>query len=105
MLHPPFEEFFNYCQNNIRGDEKGEAQLFLEHFFVALGYKGTKEAGATFEHRIRNVDKHSTTFADLLWPKRVLIEMKKRGQDLRVHLQQAASYWQMLAGDRPQYII
>ena len=105
MTREAFEKFVAYCHENIHGDEKGEAQLFLEHFFVALGHEGTKEAGASFEHRIRNRERNSTDFADLLWPGRVLIEMKKRGQDLRLHLQQAATYWQMLARDRPRYIM
>ena len=33
----------------LRGDEKSEAQTFLDHFFRALGHKGVIEAGATFD--------------------------------------------------------
>lgn len=36
----------------LRGDEKSEAQLFLDHFFRALGHGGVQEAGATLEFRI-----------------------------------------------------
>jgi hypothetical protein len=41
-------EFTAWCQKNITGDEKGEAQIFLDHLFLAFGYTGgLKEAGAT----------------------------------------------------------
>jgi hypothetical protein len=35
----------------------------------------------------------------------VLIEMKKKDENLAIHLQQATDYWFKLAGDRPNYII
>ena len=50
-----FIPFIDYCNKHIKGDEKGEAQIFLDHFFVALGYpEGVKGAGATLEDRIKN---------------------------------------------------
>ena len=100
------QAFVEYCKKHIKGDEKGEAQVFLDRFFVALGYaEGFKGAGADCEFRIRDEKKKTTSFADLVWKKRVLIEMKKVGEELSIHLQQASSYWMKLAGDRPQYII
>lgn len=39
--------FVAWCGEHIRGDEKGEAQLFLDHLFRAFGHDGLKEAGAT----------------------------------------------------------
>ena len=100
------QAFVEYCKKHIKGDEKGEAQVFLDRFFVALGYaEGFKGAGADCEFRIRDEKKKTTSFADLVWKKRVLIEMKKVGEELSIHLQQASSYWRKLAGDRPQYII
>ena len=36
----------------LKGDEKSEAQAFLERFFRALGHAGVIEAGATFEFRV-----------------------------------------------------
>lgn len=99
------EKFVAYYQNHIRGDEKGEAQVFLERFFVALGYsEGLKGAGAELEFRIRH-DKRPTRFADLVWKPRVLIEMKKRGENLATHYQQAFGYWAQLVPNRPQYVI
>lgn len=99
-------DFVSYCQKHIKGDEKGEAQIFLDRFFTALGWpEGLKGAGAECEYRVRDTKKKTTSFGDLVWKKRVLIEMKKREENLAVHLQQATDYWFKLAGDRPQYII
>lgn len=98
--------FIEYCNKHIKGDEKGEAQTFLDHFFMALGYTdGYKGAGADCEYRIRHEKKRTTSFADLVWKPRVLIEMKKRGEDLSIHLQQAFTYWSQLVPNRPNYII
>lgn len=73
-----FESFIHYCHRHIKGDEKGEAQIFLDHFFTALGYiDGLKGAGADCEYRVRDTKKRTTSFADLVWKPRVLIEMKK----------------------------
>lgn len=44
-------EFVRFAQT-LRGDEKSEAQTFLDHFFRALGHAGVIEAGATFEFRV-----------------------------------------------------
>ena len=100
------QDFVSYCQRHIKGDEKGEAQIFLDRFFTALGYpEGLKGAGAECEFRVRDTKKKTTSFGDLVWKKRVLIEMKKKDENLSVHLQQATDYWFKLAGDRPQYII
>lgn len=100
------QDFINYCEKHIKGDEKGEAQIFLDHLFMALGYEdGLKAAGASLEFRIKNEKKRSTSFADLVWKPRVLIEMKKSGEDLSIHYQQAFSYWQQLVPNRPRYVI
>lgn len=101
-----FIPFIEYCNTHIKGDEKGEAQTFLDHFFMALGYTdGYKAAGADCEYRIKNEKKKTTSFADLVWKPRVLIEMKKRGEDLTIHLQQAFSYWSQLVPNRPNYVV
>ncbi len=106
MTEESLNNFVSYCQKHLKGDEKGEAQIFLEHFFVAMGHpEGVKGAGATLEERIKSQDKRSTRFADLVWKPRVLIEMKKRGENLAVHYQQAFQYWIDLVPDRPQYVV
>ena len=74
-------DFAAWCKQHIQGDEKGEAQGFLERLFLALGYEdGFKGAAGTAEQRIKFKldDKSTTRFADLVIPGRVLIEMKKR---------------------------
>lgn len=101
-------QFVDYCQN-LQGDEKGEAQIFLDHLFKAFGYedgtKGPKGAGATLEERVKNKKKKTTSFADLVWKPRVLIEMKRSGADLGTHYQQAFNYWVHLVPDRPRYVV
>ncbi|MCK9382819.1 MAG: hypothetical protein M0P95_17385 [Sulfuritalea sp.] len=45
--------FVAWRGEHIRGDEKGEAQLFLDHLFRAFGHAGLREAGATREDRVK----------------------------------------------------
>jgi hypothetical protein len=112
-------EFVRFAQT-LRGDEKSEAQTFLDHFFRALGHEGVIEAGATFEFRVakkpgspqRELIKGASArpkggkkFADLLWPDRVLIEMKSRGEKLEKHYDQTFEYWTHIVPHRPPFVI
>jgi len=97
-------DFVSWVGTNIKGDEKGEAQVFLDRFFQAFGHSGLKEAGATLEQRIKRGDGKGTGFADLVWKPVVLIEMKKRGEDLIRHYRQAFDYWTRLVPGRPRYV-
>jgi len=98
--------FVFFCNQHIRGSEKSEAQVFLDRFFKAFGHKGALEAGATYETRVAKGSKNNKIgFADLVWKPRVLIEMKKRGEDLKKHYEQAERYWVRLAPNRPKYTI
>jgi SAM-dependent methyltransferase len=100
------QSFVEFCQKHITGDEKGEAQIFLDRFFRAFGHEGAMEAGAVYEKRIKKGSKTGRTgFADLVWKPRVLIEMKKRGADLSKHYSQAFDYWQRAVPDRPRYVL
>ncbi len=117
-LKPALEEFARFARS-LKGDEKGEAQLFLDKFFRALGHAGLQEAGATLEFRIAKKPgsaqlelikgepasraKSGKKFADLLWPGRVLIEMKQRGAHLEKHYDQLFEYWQLIVPNRPAY--
>jgi hypothetical protein len=96
--------FVDWCATHISGDEKGEAQIFLDHLFRAFGHAGLKEAGATCENRVKK-DGGGTAFADLVWKPIVLVEMKKRGVDLSKHYRQAFEYWTRLVPGRPRYVI
>ncbi|MCU0972350.1 MAG: hypothetical protein MUF80_00085 [Burkholderiales bacterium] len=89
---------------HIRGDEKGEAHIFLDRLFRAFGWAGLPEAGARCEFRVRN-DKGGTSFADLVWKPIVLVEMKRRGVDLARHYRQAFDYWFRLVPGRPRYVV
>ncbi|MCU0444749.1 MAG: N-6 DNA methylase [Microscillaceae bacterium] len=108
MTAQTIQDFIQYCQTHLRGDEKGEAQIFLDRFFVMLGYpEGIKGAGAECEFRLRNVEgKRSVAFADLFWRGRVLLEMKSQKEYLDAHFAQALNYWNSLTlNDKPRYII
>lgn len=96
-------KFVEYWKT-LKGDEKGESQVFCDRLFQAFGHEGYKEAGATLEYRIKSEDKR-TKFADLLWKPRLLMEMKKRGQNLQNHYRQALDYWFKLVPHRPKYVI
>jgi hypothetical protein len=102
-----FEAFVAWWRQYCKGDEKGEAQIFLDRLFTAFGYAGgLRGAQGDPEKRIRFTleDKPSTKFADLVIPGRVLIEMKKRGENLARHRQQAAAYWLYLT-PHPRYVV
>lgn len=96
--------FITYVKNNMRGYERGEAQLFLERLFQSFGNEGILEAGASLEAQVK-ID-ITTKFCDLLWPKKVLIEMKSRKEkNLAVHFTQAKNYWNELYDDQTEYVI
>ena len=97
-------DFVAWVGKHIEGDEKGEAQPFLDRLFIAFGHGGAKSAGAVFEKRIKRFDKHKG-YADCVWDGVALIEMKKRGADLSRHVQQLTDYWIHLAPGRPAYSI
>ncbi|KAM3103634.1 DNA methyltransferase [Phormidesmis sp. 146-12] len=102
------QAFVSFCQG-LKGDEKGESQTFLDRFFRAFGHEGAIEAGAEFEDRLKKSSaKGKTGFADLVWRSRqgvpgVLIEMKKRGEDLSKHYAQVERYWMRITPNRPRY--
>jgi hypothetical protein len=46
----PIRQFVEYSKR-LKGDEKGEAQVFCDRLFQAFGHGGYNEAGATLEFR------------------------------------------------------
>ena len=60
-LKKALAEFVRFAQT-LRGDEKSEAQTFLDHFFRALGHGGVIEAGATL--RSQNLSKLASSRVD-----------------------------------------
>ena len=103
----PLGDFVNWVKANVTGDEEGEAQIFLDRLFQALGHKGCLDVGGTPEFRIRKQKDSGggVAFADYVWKPHVLIEMKKRGTDLAKHYRQAFDYWTRLVPGRPRYAI
>jgi hypothetical protein len=104
-LRTNLNAFVTWRTTHLRGDEKGEAQTFLDRFFKAFGHEGAIEAGAVYEERIKRYDYLGVGYADLVWKPRVLIEMKKAGADLSRHFRQAFEYWQRCVPDRPRYVV
>ena len=106
------QDFVDF-HSTLQGDEKSESSTFLDRFFQAFHHKGAIEAGAVYEYRVKKGSaKGKTGFADLVWKRPqsrgnggVLIEMKKRGEDLNKHYSQAFQYWTYLVPDRPRYVI
>jgi hypothetical protein len=88
------QEFAAWAAAHITGDEKGEAQIFLDRLFIAFGRKGSLDVGGKPEFRIRKPkeDGGGTAFADYVWKPIVLVEMKKRGTDLARTHRQAFDY-------------
>ena len=99
------QDLVAYRAEHLSGDEKGESQVFLDRLFRAFGHQGYAEAGATLEERIKKRDNRGTSFADLVWKPRVLVEMKKAGTDLSKHYRQAFDYWVRAVPDRPRYVV
>jgi len=100
-------EFTAWCRKNVTGDEKGQAQIFLDRLFQAFGQPGCLDVGGATEFRLRKSteDGGGTAFADYVWKPVVLIEMKKRGQNLQKHYRQAFDYWTRLVPNRPRYVL
>ncbi len=99
-----FQDFANFTAN-LKGDEKSEAQTFLFHLLEAFNHDAnTLPEGSTFEYRVR-FPSTRIKFADFVWPGRVLIEMKSRGEKLSKHYQQTFDYWLNLVPHRPPYVV
>ncbi len=103
----PLVNFVKWVRAHVRGDEKSEAHIFLDRLFVALGHNGCLDVGGGTEFRVRRAkeDGGGTAFADYVWKPFVLIEMKRRGEDLTRHYRQAFDYWTRLVPGRPRYVI
>ncbi len=89
--------------------EKSDAPTFLHRFFQAFGYEDAIAAGAVMEKRIKKGRKTGKMgYADLVWTPPtlpgVLIEMKKKGEDLSKHYAQALQYWTFQI-PRAQYVV
>jgi SAM-dependent methyltransferase len=99
--------FVSWVRQCVTGDEKGQAQIFLDRLFIAFGQKGSLDVGGAPEFRVKKSadDGGGTSFADYVWKPIVLIEMKKRGVDLSRHYRQAFDYWTRLVPNRPRYVV
>ncbi len=64
-------KFVIFCQQHITGDEKGQAQAFLDRFFQAFGREGALEAGATYEQRVKKGSKKGSKKGKIGWEHRI----------------------------------
>jgi hypothetical protein len=73
------QSFVQWCSAHITGDEKGQAQIFLDRLFQALDQPGCLDVGGVTEFRVRKAEEDGggVSFADYVWKPTVLIEMKK----------------------------
>src|SRR5689334_5872999 len=101
------QAFVDWAAAHITGDEKGQAQIFLDRLFQAFGQPGSLDVGGEPEMRIRKSkeDGGGTSFADYVWKPIVLIELKRRDVDLSKHYRQAFDYWTRLVPNRPRYVV
>ena len=62
-------DFVAWARANITGDEKGEAQIFIDRLFQAFARPGAREVGGTFEERVkkRAGEGKGVSFADYVW--------------------------------------
>ena len=63
-------EFVAWCQKHITGDEKGQAQIFLDRLFQSFGQSGCLDVGGTTEFRIRKA------------PKRIILHRHQRKRNI-----------------------
>jgi len=101
------QKFVDWVSQHVRGDEKGEAQIFLDRLFQGFGQPGCLDVGGETEFRVHKSgeDGGGISFADYVWKPIVLIEMKRRGVDLSRHYRQAFDYWTQLVPGRPRYTV
>ncbi len=90
---------------SCRGSEKGEGQIFFDRLLQAFGNTGVLGAGAVCEPPVKKQKGKGVIFPDLVWKPRVIIELKKRGEPLQKHYDQAFDYWITLVPNRPKYMI
>src|ERR1039458_106325 len=62
-------EFVGWAQQHVTGDEKGQAQIFLDRLFQAFGHPGVLDVGGQTEFRIRQAaeDGGGTALVALVW--------------------------------------
>lgn len=97
------KEFLEYFKH-LKGDEKGEAQVFCDRLFQLYGHQSIIQSGGHQETRIKfNL---TTKYADLVWGDRVIIEMKSRSEKkLEKHRKQVKDYWWNLRPNPPKYCV
>lgn len=84
--------------------ENAESQLFLNAFFNIFGIDSRRIG--KFESAVKTENTRSTKRIDHLWPGKLLIEMKSKGQNLDKAYQQGFNYFKGLKDeDLPRFVM
>ena len=84
--------------------EEAEAKTFLDAFFAVFG-RDRRAVDAHFEHRVER-EARGEGRIDLLWPGKLVVEMKSTGRDLAEAYAQALDYVQDLdPEERPRWLL
>lgn len=73
------------------GREEAESQSFIHDLLHVFGVHDANTAG-TFEYRVGMDDTQCNGYIDYLWPKKIAIEMKSKGRDLKKAYAQLKEY-------------
>ena len=99
------EKFLTYFSRHITGREKAEGQIFFDRLFQGFGFGGVHEAGARCEEPQKRLNPKSTGFIDLWWKDIAIFELKKKGEKLENHYDQAFEYWESSTPVKPQFMV
>lgn len=84
--------------------ENAEAQSFLNDFFAVFGVHRLRVAA--FESPVKTDQAAGTKRIDLLWPGKLLVEMKSTGENLDKAYQQGVGYFEGLKDEElPRYVL
>jgi type I restriction-modification system DNA methylase subunit len=93
-LKEALANFATWATKHIKGDERADAQTFLNHFFQAFGYEGVHEAGGRFEVSTEKASLNNNKgFFDCEFKGVAIFEMKGRGKNLNLYYEQLQKYW------------
>lgn len=86
------------------GNERAEAQMFLYEFLRVFGVDQRRVA--TFEEKVHPTS-DTSGYIDMLWPGRILVEMKSKGKSLDRAYEQAKDYAFSIRSDDdlPEFIM
>ena len=107
MMNPveSINQFVAYART-LKGDEKGEAQVFLRPAVSKpSGTAATRKPVQHWNTGSKERRQERRNLPTCSGGHGLLIEMKKRGEKLQRHYSQAFEYWLQLVPHRPKYVV